>query len=171
MNQPLVFKAPWGTSLKVLTGLSSAILVVIITIGIFFGPHSNLIWIAGMIVIPLSMFFIASLFTIRGYQLTLDALLIQRLFWNSRVELSELQSAEVDAEAMKQSARIFGNGGLFCFAGKFDSNRLGTYRAFATDPKNSVVLRFNDKKIVVTPESADVFVTEIMKLAKMRNRV
>ena len=165
MNQPLVFKAPWGTSLKVLTGLSSAILAVIITIGIFLGPHGNLIWITGMIVIPLSMFFIASLFTIRGYLLTLDALLIQRLFWNSRVELSGLQSAKVDTEAMQQSTRIFGNGGLFCFAGKFDNNRLGTYRAFATDPKNSVVLRFTDRKVVVTPESPDAFAAEIMKLA------
>ena len=165
MNQPLVFKAPWGTSLKVLTGLSSAILAVIITIGIFFGPHSNLIWIAGMIVIPITLFVIAALFTIRGYLLTRDALLIQRLVWNSKVELSGLQSAEVDAEAMQHSTRIFGNGGLFCFAGKFENNRLGTYQAFATDPKRSVVLRFPDRKVVVTPEFPDAFVAEIRKLA------
>ena len=166
MNQPLVFKAPWGTSLKVVTGLSSAILAVIIVIGIFIGPQSNLIWITGMIVIPLSMFLIAALFTIRGYLLARDALVIQRLGWNSRVELSGLQSAEVDAEAMQQSIRILGNGGMFCFAGKYDSNRLGRYRAFATDPKRSVVLRFSDRKVVVvTPESPDAFVAEITKLA------
>ena len=165
MNQPLVFNAPWGTSLKALTGLSSAILAVIIGIGIFFGPQSNLIWITGMIVIPLFMFFIASLFTIRGYLLAQDTLVIQRLGWNSIVDLSGLQSALVDAEAMQQSIRIFANGGFFCFAGKFDNKRLGTYRAFVTDIKRSVVLKFTDRKILVSPESPEDFVAEIMKLA------
>ncbi len=52
---------------------------------------------------------------------------------------------------MKGSIRTFGNGGLFCFSGRFRNRKLGSYRAFATDPKLAVVLRFPDKIVVVTP--------------------
>jgi hypothetical protein len=114
-----------------------------------------------MIVIPLSMLFIASLFSVRGYMLTTDTLLIRRLIWNSRIPLSGLKSAEVDTEAMSKSIRTFGNGGLFCFAGIFNNNRLGSYRAFATDPKRAVVLRFSDRTVVVTPDRHDDFVMRI----------
>ena len=164
MKPLTTFNAPWGRSLKIMTGLSILILVGIPAIGTFAGPHDNRLWIFGMIAMPLSILFIASLFTIRGYVLTIDALLIRRLVWNSRVGLSGLQSAEMDPEAMSGSIRTCGNGGMFCFAGAFNNNKLGSYRAFATDPKRSVVLRFSDRTIVVTPDQPDDFVTRIMQL-------
>jgi hypothetical protein len=82
--------------------------------------------------------------------LTADTLLIQRLFWNSKIDISGLLSAEADTDAMNRSIRTFGNGGMFCFAGAFNNKKLGSYRAFATDPKRSVVLRFPKRTIVVT---------------------
>ena len=167
MKRLTIFKAPWGTPLKVTTGLSVLILVGIAAIGTFSGPHNNPLWILGMIGMPLSMLFIASLFTIRGYVLSPEVLFIRRLAWNSRVVLSGLQSAEVDAEAMSQSIRTFGNGGMFCFAGAFSNNKLGSYRAFATDPKRSVVLRFSDRTVVVTPDQPDDFVARIKEVASL----
>ena len=164
MNPHNEFNASWGKSLKVMTGLSTLILIGIPVIGTFTGPHDSLLWILGMIVTPLSMLFIASLFSIRGYVLTSDALLIRRLGWNSRVELNGLQSAEVDADAMSKSIRTFGNGGMFCFAGAFNNNRLGSYRAFATNPKRSVVLRFEDRTVVVTPDQPGEFVMRINQI-------
>ncbi len=161
MNSHFEYNAPWGRSLKIMTVLSAVILVGILVIGIFTGPHGSLLWILGMIVTPLSMLFIASLFSVRGYMLTTDTLLIRRLIWNSRITLSGLKSAEVDTEAMSKSIRTFGNGGLFCFAGTFNNNRLGSYRAFATDPKRAVVLRFSDRTVVVTPDQPDDFVMRI----------
>ncbi|MBI5590853.1 MAG: hypothetical protein HY881_10260 [Deltaproteobacteria bacterium] len=147
-----------------MTGLSILILTGIPAIGMFAGPHNNPLWIFGMIAMPLSILFITAIFTIRGYVLTLDALLVRRLAWNSRVGLSGLQSAEVDPEAMSGSIRTCGNGGMFCFSGTFNNNRLGTYRVFATDPKRSVVLRFSDRTVVVTPDQPDDFVTRINQL-------
>jgi hypothetical protein len=164
VNPHTTFNAPWGRSLKVMTGLSVLILVGIPAIGTFAGPHNNPVWIFGMIVIPLSILFFAALFTIRGYVLTIDALLIRRLIWNSSVELSGLQSAAVDAEAMSGSIRTCGNGGMFCFSGTFNNNRLGSYRAFATDPSRSVVLRFSDRTVVVTPDQPDAFIARINQL-------
>jgi hypothetical protein len=159
------FNAPWGRSLKVMTGLSTFILVGIPVIGTFTGSHGSILWILGMIVMPLSMLFIASLFSIQGYVLTSDALLIRRLVWNSRIELNGLLSAEVDADAMSKSIRTFGNGGLFCFAGAFNNNRIGSYRAFATDPKRAVVLRFSDRTVVVTPDQPGDFAMRIKQIS------
>ena len=75
MNPHATFDAPWGRSLKVMTGLSVLILVGLPAIGAFAGPHNNPIWIFGTIAMPLSIVFIAALFTIRGYVITIDALL------------------------------------------------------------------------------------------------
>jgi hypothetical protein len=158
------FRAPWGKSLKIMTGLSVLVLAALPVIGIATGPEDSLIWAFFMIGMPLSMIFIASLFTVRGYVLTSEALLVRRVFWNSRIELSGLLSAEVDADAMTQSIRTFGNGGMFCFAGAFSNKKLGSYRAFATDPKRSVVLRFPKRTIVVTPDRPEVFVERVREL-------
>jgi hypothetical protein len=167
MNRLATFNAPWGAPLKVTTGLSSLILAGIAAIGTFSGPHNNPLWILGMIAAPLSILFIAALFSIRGYVLTREALIIRRPGWNSKVWLSGLQSAEVNAEAMSQSIRIFGNGGMFCVTGTFSNDKLGSYRAFATDTKHSVVLRFSDRTIVVTPDLPDNFVAIIKELANL----
>ncbi len=161
MDRVAVFSAPWGRFLKVTTGLSSLILVVMAAIGAFAGPCNNTIWIVAMVAIPLSILFAAGLFTIRGYALTSDTLLIRRLFWNTRVGLSGLQSVTKDAEAMSQSTRRWGNGGMFSVTGKFENDRLGSYRAFVTDPARCVVLRFSDRTVVVTPGQPDDFVSAL----------
>ena len=101
------FRAPWGTSLKVITGLVLLILIVIPVIGIVIpvigmvtGPQYNAGWILSMIVLPFLILLIAVFFVIRGYVLTKDTLLIRRLGWNSQVDLSDLSGAEIDPEAM-----------------------------------------------------------------------
>ena len=82
-----------------------------------------------------------ALFSIRGYRLEGGVLLVQRLGWNSRIDLAGLQSAEADPAAMNGSIRTFGNGGFFCFAGAYWNRRLRSYRAFVTHPRHAVVLR------------------------------
>ncbi len=153
------FGAPWGTSLKLMTVVSTAILVGVASIPLFTGPSGNIFWILIMTVMPLSILFICSLFMIRGFVLTNDTLVIKRLFWNTEVSLSGLESAAADPKAMKGSIRTCGNGGLFSFSGAFMNKKLGHYRAFVTSPKLSVVLRFTDKVIVVTPSQPNEFIS------------
>lgn len=43
MNSHFEYNAPWGRSLKIMTGLSAVILVGIPVIGIFTGPHGSLL--------------------------------------------------------------------------------------------------------------------------------
>jgi hypothetical protein len=87
----------------------------------------------------------ASFRTVRGYTVTSDTILVQRLFWTTRLPLAGLQSARFEPEAMRWSIRTFGNGGLFSFTGCFRNKLLGAYRAFVTDPRRAVVLRYSGR--------------------------
>jgi hypothetical protein len=120
-----------------------------------------------MVALPLAILLGAALFMIRGYVLTDGGLLVQRLFWKTVISLKALQSVAIDPDAMKRSLRTFGNGGLFCFAGRFRSKKLGPYRAYATDPRLAVVLRFESKVVVVTPDDPKKFASQIQKLSQM----
>jgi hypothetical protein len=103
----------------------------------------------------------AALFTVRGYTILSDAILIQRLFWSTRLRLDGLQSVRFDPKAVRWSLRTCGNGGLFSFTGWYWNKRLGAYRGFVTDPKRVVVLKFSKRTVVVSPDSPEDFVREL----------
>lgn len=151
------FSAPWGRSLKLTTGLCLAIVFGIFLIGVIVEPKNVAYWKIGMLWIPAGLLVVSYFFSIRKYQLIESKLFIQRIGWKSTIDLAKLESVQVDRTAMSKSIRLFGNGGLFCFAGIFRNHKLGRYRAFATSPKNSVILQFPKRTIVVTPEDPDGF--------------
>jgi hypothetical protein len=161
------FSAPWGTSLKIMTAFSVFVLTGIPVVSYFLRVTSDLLTIIALQVAPLCTIVIAGFFMIRAYQLTMNTLAIERLGWHSKIELTGLLSAKADRDAMSKSIRTFGNGGLFCFAGYFRNKKLGSYRAFATDPKRSVVLRFDKRTIVVTPDNPEKFVEYIKQLRNL----
>ena len=158
------FAAPWGSSLKRMTAATALILTGIALIGIFSGPAGSTIWLCAMVVLPVAMLSVSAFFAIRGYALASETLIVERPGWRSKIDLSGLVSAEVDPGAMDASIRTFGNGGMFCIAGAFHNKKLGSYRAFATDPKRAVVLRFPERIVVVTPDNPEAFVARVREL-------
>lgn len=153
------FGAPWSGQLKVMTALAAALLVAVGVSLQYTSPRPlpgglPLRWAAIAI---WGVLLGAALFTVRGYQLTTAELLVQRLLWATRIPLQDLRAAWADPAAMKGSLRLFGNGGLFAINGVFTNGRLGRYRAFATEPKNSVVLKFAWRTVVVTPDDPQEF--------------
>jgi len=116
-------------------------------------------------VLPLTIIFICALFVVRGYSITHDALLIDRLFWTTRVSLEGLQAVQFDPAATHRSIRTLGNGGFFSFTGYFRNKQLGAYRAFMTDRRRAVVLRFRSGVIVISPDRPDDFVNTISQYA------
>jgi len=100
-------------------------------------------------------------FVVRGYLLDANALWIQRLGWRTRIPLSGLCSVAHDPGALRGSIRLCGNGGLFSFTGWFWSKALGRYRMFATDPKRAVVMVFETRRVVVTPDRPEEFVNQV----------
>jgi hypothetical protein len=151
------YKAPWSTSLVIIS-LLFTFLCVGIAIGVIWSGRGMLPWMA---LPPLVIVCGGALFTIRGYTVTSDAILVHRLFWTTRVPLAGLQSARFEPDAMRWSIRTFGNGGVFSFTGFFRNKALGAYRAFVTDPHRTVVLHFPTRTVVVSPSTPEEFVHDI----------
>lgn len=171
MNPSTYFKAPWSTALKLLTLVSSAVLLGIAAFLLLAlpvpPPEGNLqtAWTPmGTAMLLLCIWVGCALFTVRGYVLTREALLVQRLFWRSVVPLQGLTRASADPAAMSHSFRLFGNGGLFAFSGLFKNRRLGQYRAYATNPAQAVVLELPSRPVVVTPDETSKFLGALRAL-------
>jgi hypothetical protein len=109
----------------------------------------------------LAILLVAAAFAIRGYSVLEGKLLIHRLGWASKFDLADLVSAEVSPGATMGSLRTMGIGGLFGFAGHFHNEILGSYKAYATNEFNTVVLVFGDETIVVTPDDPQEFVEAV----------
>ncbi len=101
-------------------------------------------------------------YTVRGYTILPDAIFVHRLNWDKRLPLAGLQSVRVEPNAMRWNLRTFGNGGFFSFTGYFRNKLLGSYRAFITDRKRTVVLKFTEGTIVVSPDAPEDFVRAVV---------
>lgn len=156
------FGAPWSTSVKWMTGITVSFLAILVIFGITqvedIGSGSSILFVLVAVVMPVLLLVASACWMIRGFAVDGDMLVIPRLGWQSKLDLKKLESVEVDPEAMDKSQRTFGVGGLFCFCGRFRNTKLGAYRAYATDPKRSVVLKFRDQTVVVSPDRPDDFV-------------
>ncbi len=101
--------------------------------------------------------FTSLLFTVRGYRIEMGCLYIERLIWDTRIDLRHLRSVEADPDAMARAWRTFGNGGLFSFSGWFRNKKLGFFRAWVTNRKDCVVLKLEDRTLVVSPSEPASF--------------
>jgi hypothetical protein len=157
MMQPIEFRAPWSKPLRIVTAVTTAILLATsLLILLLSHKGTGLMLLIG--VVPLLLLAIAIPCAVRGYVLTDQAIIVRRVGWRTRLPLSGLQSVSGDANAMRGSLRLLGNGGLFSFSGEFWNRRLGRYRALATDPSRAVVLRYPGRTIVITPHDPQQFI-------------
>ena len=160
------FKAPWGKSLWIMSVIGTVIclagsLFFLRTI-LTFRIHTGYFWLS---VFPLFLVVGAALFIVRGYSVSGDSIFIERLFWSTRLPVTGLQSVRFEADAMRGSIRAFGNGGFFSITGYYWNKRLGSYRAFVTDPRRIVVIRFPKRAVVLSPDSPDDFVRVLLPFA------
>jgi hypothetical protein len=156
------YEAPWSTSLIVIS-----VLTIVVCLGVSVGAWweaqvghhpAPLQWVA---LLPLVILFGCTLCTIRGYSISSDSILVHRLMWSTALPRAGLQSAQVEPEAMRGSLRTFGNGGAFSFTGFYYNKRLGSYRAFVTDPRRAVVLRYANRRVVLSPAAPQDFVDDL----------
>jgi Bacterial PH domain len=147
------FDAPWGGWLWAISVLATAACLLA-------AVFASSIWIRILSVLAICL---AALFTVRYYTITSDCILVRRLLWSTRLPLHGLQSARIphQDERHKMTIRIFGNGGWFSFSGWYWSKGLGAYRAFVTDPKRCVILKFPRQTIVLSPESPEDFLRKL----------
>jgi hypothetical protein len=154
MSEDRYFGAPWGTLLKVVSSL-----VTLLLLGFFIVLIKST---NPLSIVPLVIAFVCLLFTVRGYTVSGDTLLVKRLLWNTVVDIGMVRSVKINTEAMTGSIRTFGNGGLYSFSGQYRSGKLGFFRAYVTDFKNCVVIETAGNTIVVSPENPELF-TEVLR--------
>ena len=150
------YKAHWDA---LLISISLLLTLVCVVIAVFALRHPGASFWVGLLLIALLSG--CALFTIRGYAITPDEILVQRLFWATRLPRRDLRAAQFQPDAMRWSLRVFGNGGLFSFSGYYRNRSLGAYRAFVTDRHLTVVLRYSARTVVISPAEPDEFVRDL----------
>lgn len=149
-------KAPWSKSLIVASALGSGLIAAVTTAALSTNRSSN--WV---LLVPAAVLVGAVVFTIRGYTVGPDAVLIHRLLWATRLRLSGLKQATYEPDAARGGLRTSGNGGLFAVTGWYYNRRLGKYRAFLTDPRRAVVLRYETRTVVLSPKDPERFLDDL----------
>lgn len=117
-------------------------------------------WVGLALVLVLG---ICGLFGVRGYEVSMEAVVVRRLLWNWRLPLAGLRSVEVDPRAMAGSLRLWGVGGCFSWSGLYWNRRLGRYWAAVTNPEKAVALRWDRKVVVVSPEVPERLVAAVRR--------
>lgn len=162
------FRAPWSKSLIVASTFATLVCLgvayALLTLPAEPSFEAVRLWLS---LVPLAVILVCAVFTVRGYSIANNDLVIDRLFWKTRVPLRELRSVKFDPEATRRSIRTFGNGGFFSFTGYFRNKELGSYRAFMTDRRRAVVLRFPSSVIVISPDRPEDFVNAISQYARV----
>lgn len=157
------YAAPWSRLLKGITLLASTLLAGVALWALLAGPRLPAAVAIAAGGLPLVILVGCALFTVRGYELAGGELLVHRLLWPTRISLDGLRSVAHDPEAVRGSLRLFGNGGLFSFSGWFRNKPLGVYRAYVTDHRRIVVLTWDQRRIVVSPEPPERFVEALRR--------
>jgi hypothetical protein len=101
---------------------------------------------------------------IRSYRLTNDELHVRHFGWSQRWRLRDLRDINVRPGVLTGSIRTMGIGGFFGYIGRFRSSMLGDYQAYVTDGSRSVVLRFADRTLVISPDDPAAFVSKVYQL-------
>ncbi len=112
-------------------------------------------------VIPIVVIVGSSVMCVRGYVLDGQSLRVKRLFWDTPIDLSEINSAEHKPAAIEHLTRTWGNGGVYAYVGDFHSNTLGDFKAYVTNWDDAVVLRLNEGTVVVSPSDPAAFVEAV----------
>ncbi len=153
--------APWPTTLKVISGLSTILLVVLGTVAynkaLPFPGFAHTFGLGIAFVFP-AILVCSILFMVTGYAVEGNMLHVERLLWSTSISLEGLNKAWQDPTICKGSIRIFGNGGLYSFTGIYHNKALGRFRLFATDLSKATVLVLPQRTIVVTPIAPQIFI-------------
>jgi hypothetical protein len=97
-----------------------------------------------------------------NYRVTHDELIVTRPVFNVRIKKADIKTVElIKREKLRCSIRTFGVGGMFGYYGYFVNFALGKMTWYATRRDRAVLIRtVNGKKIILTPNEPDKFVTE-----------
>ena len=162
--------ARWPTALKVVSTIATVVLLGVTGVLYRTIPRGTRVPFAEtfgtlVVLVPPVILAVALLFLVRGYELDATGLYVERLLWRTRIPLDGLTRAWHDPAALRRSLRLFGNGGLYSITGIFQNATIGRYRAFVTDSKRAVVLRFATRTVALSPADPDALLAHLRTVA------
>jgi len=161
------YKASFDSFTKTLTACICILFLGILIFNLKMMFHARLaedILIHGGVILLLILVFTGCyLFSVNDYAIDGGNLLIRRPVGDKKIPISEISDArKIEQGEMFGTIRIFGNGGLFGYYGKFYNRSLGSMTVYTTQRKNRVLLQMkNGKKIVLSPD--DLSILEFLK--------
>jgi hypothetical protein len=144
------FKAPWSKTLVATSALTTAVVLVASLVALrttFMGA-----------LIPVGVLVGAALLTVRGYDVTAKHIAIKRLLWSTELPRVAITDVRIIDHVSPWGYRVFGNGGAFAFSGLFWNKELGWFRAFMTRNKGVVLIKYEHRKVAVSPDDPERFV-------------
>jgi len=101
-----------------------------------------------------------------SYEITQDELIIHRLIKSVRINRADIKSLElIEKATLSGTIRTFGVGGLFGWYGKFANSQLGAMNWYVTRrDKPVLIIKKDSKKILISPDQAEAFVTEFKEI-------
>ncbi len=107
--------------------------------------------------------FVTWLFSVTGFTLEGNSLIVSRPFWNTTIVIPPGAVAQREPEIREGLLKVMGNGGLFGYTGGFRNRKLGNFKTYATNWSHAVSITSapDDFCIVVTPEEAELFIQSI----------
>ena len=121
-----------------------------------------------IMILLFSVILFTFLFAPKGYVINESGIVIDRLFSQVLFSSEKIRSVRVLAENELDGAiRTFGVGGLFGYYGRFRSDALKGFSAYATQWRNFVLIETTEgKKIVLTPDEMNGFVNDAKRFEK-----
>ena len=106
---------------------------------------------------------IVGLFSVIAYEIDGKVLIVRHPLWSTKISLEHLTTATpTPTLAQGLSISWWSTRGIFGMLGYVHKSELGTYRAFITNFRNAVVLRFaSGMPVVVSPDSPAQFVQRL----------
>ncbi len=158
-----VYKTSFDTLTKIITAAITVLFALLIVLHITLLKDVGKFAPVLTVVLLVSIYLIAYLFHPVSYELTADKLIIKRPVSSLVIPRNTIKSTEQLSDgSLTGSIRTFGVGGLFGYYGKFANSKFGSMSWYATRRNKLVLLRTNDdKKIILTPDEAEKFVTEL----------
>lgn len=152
------YQAPWGKTLKIVS-LCIVVLAIVWAFTIRILPGLTQTWGIHWLLPAIVIGFLP--FMVMGYEVTEDTIYIRRPLWKTRLPLAGLKSATFVPKAMSRALRTCGNAGGFSYTGWYWKRELGAFSAYVTDPGRTVVLRFENRVVVVSPGEPEDFVNAL----------
>jgi len=159
----MIYKASLDKLAKI-TSISVTLLFAFMAIFLFPMLQQESFWVTVLTIVLLVATYAISLgYSPRGYQITEDMLVINRLFYNAKYERRKIEKVEMlSNEQMGFAIRTFGVGGLFGYFGYFASKNQGSMLWYATQREKFVMIHLDgNKKIVLTPDDPIGFVSDL----------